>query len=102
MGASYAVMSVSVQQAAADGKHKARWPLVAALTHLTWRGLSRGLDNLHSCSRFDGWFHLTDLCCKQKKGKSSRLVLRAVLLDLSEGVKEPTGGGELAVRRGIS
>lgn len=31
-----AVLSVSVQQAAADGKHEARWPLASALTHLTW------------------------------------------------------------------
>lgn len=35
-----AVLSVSVQQAAADGKHEARWPLAPALTLLTWRDLS--------------------------------------------------------------
>lgn len=29
-----------VQQATADGKHEARWPLAPALTHLTWRDLS--------------------------------------------------------------
>lgn len=73
-GLSYAVMSVSVQQAAADGKHKAQWPLAAALTHLTWRDHSRGFDNLHSCSGFDGWFHLTDLCCKLKKKKMKVLL----------------------------